>query len=82
MDILVEPEDLRARANELAQEIAENAPLAMVSVRATMRAGLAETVAEATEHELAEQEWLRATQDAAEGIRAVAERRPGNFVGA
>ena len=82
VDILVEPEDLRARANELAQEIAENAPLAMVSVRATMRAGLAEAVAEATEHELAEQEWLRATQDAAEGIRAVAERRPGNFVGA
>ena len=82
VDILVEPEDLRTRANELAQEIAENAPLAMVSVRATMRAGLAKAVAEATEHELAEQEWLRATQDAAEGIRAVAERRPGNFVGA
>ena len=82
MDILVEPEGLRARATELAQEIAENAPLAIVSVRATMRAGLAEAVAEATEHELAEQQWLRATQDASEGIRAVAERRPGKFVGA
>lgn len=82
VDILVEPEDLRAKATELAREIAENAPLAIVSVRATMRAGLAEAVAEATEHELAEQQWLRATKDAGEGIRAVAERRPGNFVGA
>jgi hypothetical protein len=31
--------------------------------------------------ELAEQQWLRATEDAYEGIRAVSERRPGNFKG-
>ena len=36
-------------------------------------------VASATEHELAEQQWLRATEDAQEGIRAVAERRGGVF---
>jgi len=35
--------------------------------------------AKATEHELKEQQWLRATDDAAEGIRSVAERRPGVF---
>jgi enoyl-CoA hydratase/carnithine racemase len=50
-----------------------------MSVRATMRQGLAERIARATEHELAEQQWLRATEDAQEGIRAVAERRPGDF---
>ena len=32
-------------------------------------------------YKLAEQQWLRGTEDAEEGIRAVAERRPGNFSG-
>ena len=82
VDILTDQENLRGRAVQLAQEIAENAPLAVASVRATMRTGLAEAVVEATEHELAEQQRLRGTKDANEGIRAVAERRPGNFVGA
>ena len=79
VDVLTEAENLRAEAMRLATEIAENAPLAVGSVRATLRQGLAEEVAKATEHELSEQLWLRATEDAQEGIRAVAERRPGNF---
>ena len=73
--------DVRAAARRLAAEIAENAPLAVLSVRATVRSGLAEEITAATEHELAEQQWLRGTKDAEEGIRAVAERRPGNFGG-
>jgi enoyl-CoA hydratase/carnithine racemase len=80
-DQLVDQDNLRDAARALALEIAENAPLAVVSVRATVRQGLAEKVAAATEHELKEQQWLRATDDAAEGIRSVAERRPGNFKG-
>ena len=82
VDSLTDRDNLRAEASRLAREIAENAPLAVASVRATMRQGLAEAVAAATERELAEQKWLRGTRDAAEGIRAVAERRPGNFIGA
>jgi enoyl-CoA hydratase/carnithine racemase len=35
-----------------------------------------------TDHEFAEQSILRKTSDFAEGVRAVAERRPGNFTGA
>ena len=81
VDRLVPLDELAAAARALAQEIAENAPLATISVRATMRQGLAERIAAATDHELAEQQWLRATDDAEEGIRAVAERRPGRFVG-
>ena len=73
--------EVRAAAQQLAAEIAENAPLAVLSVRATVRSGLAEEIAAATDHELAEQQWLRGTEDAEEGIRAVAERRPGNFRG-
>ncbi len=79
VDVLVDQADLRSEAQKLAAEIAENAPLAVASVRATLRQGLAESVAAATEHELSEQQWLRATEDAQEGIRAVAERRAGRF---
>jgi len=79
VDVLVPQEQLRDEAMKLAREIAENAPLAVKSVRATMRGDLAAAVARATEHELKEQQWLRATADAQEGIRAVAERRPGRF---
>lgn len=79
VDVLVPADALRAEALKLAHEIAENAPLAVKSVRATLRGELAALVAKATEHELKEQQWLRATDDAAEGIRSVAERRPGVF---
>jgi enoyl-CoA hydratase/carnithine racemase len=78
-DVLTDQASLRDEAIKLAREIAENAPLAVKSVRATLRGELADAVAKATEHELEEQQWLRATEDAQEGIRAVAERRPGDF---
>lgn len=80
-DIFTTLDDVRPAAIRLAEEIAENAPLAVMSTRATIRQGLAEQVARQTDHELAEQTWLRQTDDHQEGIRAVAERRPGNFVG-
>jgi enoyl-CoA hydratase/carnithine racemase len=74
-------EQLRPAALELAAEIAENAPLAVKSVRATLRAGLPEAVRAATDHEFVEQFRLQQTEDHREGVRAVAERRPGNFTG-
>ena len=80
-DVLTDAASVRAEARRQAAEIAANAPLAVRSVRATLREGLAERVAAVTQHELKEQQWLRATADAAEGIRAVAERRPGRFTG-
>lgn len=80
-DVLTDRETLRERALELAAEIAENAPLALKSVRATMRQGLAEAVQAATDHENEEQARLSQTEDHEEGVRAVAERRVGNFVG-
>jgi enoyl-CoA hydratase/carnithine racemase len=74
-------DDPRAAALKLAREIAENAPLAVQSTRATLRAGLADAVKKQTDHEFAEQSMLRKTKDYTEGVRAVAERRPGNFTG-
>jgi enoyl-CoA hydratase/carnithine racemase len=81
VDAVTGDADLRVTAIRLANEIAENAPLAVQSVRATMRKGLAYEVAQATDHELSEQQWLRATDDAYEGIQAVSERRASNFKG-
>jgi enoyl-CoA hydratase/carnithine racemase len=80
-DLLVEPEKLRAAATALAAEIAENAPLAVISTRATVRRGLAEAVKAQTDHEFIEQAWLMKTADHREGVKAVSERRPGNFTG-
>jgi enoyl-CoA hydratase/carnithine racemase len=74
-------EDVRGAAMALAYEIAENAPLAIQSTRATMRGDIAQRVRAQTEHEHAEQSWLRKTADYAEGVKAVAERRPGAFTG-
>jgi enoyl-CoA hydratase/carnithine racemase len=80
-DVLVESARLRQAAVELAAEISENAPLAVVSTRATMRRGLADAVKAQTDLEFTEQSWLMRTEDHREGVKAVAERRPGRFTG-
>ena len=80
-DRLVPVASVRAAAREMAAQIAGSAPLALRSIRQTMRGHLAEAVAKATEREDAEQTRLRATEDFAEGIRATAERRPPSFRG-
>ncbi len=82
VDELVPETDLRAAAIALANEIAEAAPLAVAATRATLRRDLAAAFAAQTDHESAEQAKLFATADYREGVRAVAERRPGAFVGA
>ena len=78
-DRLAEPEGLRAAAQELAAEIAAGAPLAVWSIRETMRGTLANRARAAMDRELAEQDRLRQTADFAEGIRASAQRRPPRF---
>src|SRR5437763_13383205 len=81
-DVLVPQAEVRTAALALAQEIAENAPPGLLATRATLRAGLADRVREAPEHELAEQTRLRKTADFKEGVKAMAERRRPNFAGA
>ncbi|HYW03306.1 MAG TPA: enoyl-CoA hydratase/isomerase family protein [Gammaproteobacteria bacterium] len=80
-DVLAERGEERATAMRLAAEIAENAPLAVQSTRATIRDGLAEAVRAQTDHEFVEQARLVQTEDHREGVRAVSERRPGHFTG-
>ena len=80
-DVLTSQDLVREEAINLAREIAGNAPLAILSVRATLRQRLNEKIIPQIEHESKEQTWQRETNDFKEGIRAVTERRPGNFQG-
>ena len=81
VDEVVPLEDLRPAALRLAVEIAENAPLSIIATRRTMRGDLAAAVRAQTNIEAREQGLLRVTEDYQEGVRAVGERRAGNFQG-
>ena len=80
-DRCVEAPQLRAAARELAAEIAASAPLAVRSIRATMRGHLPDAIRAATEREKAEQQRLNRTEDWSEGVKAAAERRDPVFQG-
>ncbi len=78
-DKLAPLESVRDVAHEFAAEIAMSAPLAIRSIRATLREGLADSVKAATDHEAIEQAKLQKTADWKEGVAAMAERRTPNF---
>jgi enoyl-CoA hydratase/carnithine racemase len=80
-DRLAEPGLVRKTAQELALQVAACAPLAVRSIRRTLRSDLAARVRQALDHELAEQRILWATHDSAEGIEASLQRRPPVFRG-
>lgn len=80
-DRVVEADALIEEAHGMAAEIAANAPLALLSVRATWTDGLADRAAAAMRREHAEQTALKSTQDYAEGVASVFERREAKFVG-
>ena len=80
-DRLVPAERLRDEASTLAAEIAGSAPLAVASIRETLRAGLAAEIRAATDREKAEQDRLQKTTDFREGTKAMAERRAPEFTG-
>jgi enoyl-CoA hydratase/carnithine racemase len=77
----VDAERLVDEAMRFAATIAANAPLAVLATRATLRTGLVDDVRAALAHEHSEQIKLTASEDFAEGVRAMQERRPGRFKG-
>jgi enoyl-CoA hydratase/carnithine racemase len=81
VDELAADGDVRPVAIRFAERIAASAPLALTSIRATMRAGLAEAVAAAAARELEEQTRLQGTADFREGVAAAAQRRAPMFTG-
>jgi 2-(1,2-epoxy-1,2-dihydrophenyl)acetyl-CoA isomerase len=78
-DELVDDAELLHAATAYAATIASSGPLAIRSIRATLRQGLVERLRRAMDHECAEQERLRGTADFAEGIAASGERRQPRF---
>jgi enoyl-CoA hydratase/carnithine racemase len=80
-DRLATPGQAREQAHALAAQIAASAPLAIRSIRATMRGELADQARAAMTRERAEQERLYETADWKEGLAAVSQRRPASFTG-
>lgn len=80
-DQLAPVEELRSAAHALAAEIAASAPLAVASIRATMRRDLLEEVRASLDREAGEQDRLRGTDDFREGVTASFERRRPEFKG-
>jgi 2-(1,2-epoxy-1,2-dihydrophenyl)acetyl-CoA isomerase len=76
----VPAEALRDAAHALAAEIANSAPLAVRSIRHTLRAEMIEAVRTALDREMREQERLSQTADYREGVQAQAQRRPAIFL--
>jgi enoyl-CoA hydratase/carnithine racemase len=77
VDRLVPEEDIRDEALIWAVEIADAAPLAVQSIRQTLRAPLVSQVRAVLDRELAEQRTLWATEDSKIGIAAnLARERP------
>lgn len=80
VDHLAESDDaIRGLARGLAAEIAASAPLAVESIRQTMRGHLPAAIRAATDRERDEQDRLRHTADWKEGVAAMADRRTPNF---
>ena len=79
--LAVSDDEVRSTAHAFAAEIAASAPLAVVSIRQTLRGDLADRVRTATATEQAEQIKLAATADFVEGVSATAARRQPRFTG-
>lgn len=80
-DRLVPASELRDAAVSLASQLASQGPLAVRSIRHTMRQGFADAVWAAMQSESEAQSKLATTDDFAEGVRAMAERRPPAWTG-
>ena len=80
-DLIAPLAKVRVEAYSLAEEIASNAPLAVVATRQALRRSLVDQVLRESGDDLALQTRLRDTADWKEGVAAIAERREPNFEG-
>lgn len=78
---LTDGDTLPQHVLNVAQTIAQNAPLALRAIKKVVHQGLEQSIASATTLELEEYNALINTQDRREGINAFAEKRPPVFTG-
>ena len=76
LDEIAAPDQLVAVAGDRAGRLAFGAPLAVESIRATMRSGLEARLRSAMAHEREEQRRLMATRDFQEGVASYRMREP------
>ncbi len=72
---------LDGAVGELADELAERAPLALRTLKTVLNRGADASLETALELERKAYAWLRSTHDYAEGVTAFLEKRPPQFRG-
>jgi enoyl-CoA hydratase/carnithine racemase len=78
---VTEPDELMTLTRQIADEIAENAPLAVQATKRMMRLGLEETFEANVHHVFLQLLPLFQTEDFREGMRSFLEKRPAHFQG-
>jgi enoyl-CoA hydratase/carnithine racemase len=81
VDYVVPMPQLISRCEEIAAEICKSAPLAVQRIKEVALKGLDLPLADALRLEQEGYQWLTKTEDADEGARAFAEKRPPNWKG-
>jgi enoyl-CoA hydratase/carnithine racemase len=81
VDHVVPLSGLMSKCEEIADEICKSAPLAIQRIKQAALRGLDMPLADGLKLERELYKWLQDTQDAREGARAFAEKRPPQWKG-